>query len=76
MIGWERRIVIGMWSDPVEGRGESQDLKKGIRVGDVKARSITEGLAVPGSGKRVYTPGVLSKLYPRSEALEKYRKVA
>ena len=59
-IGWERRIVIGMWSEPVDGRGVSHDLKKGVRDGEAKARSSTEGLPVPVGGKRVYTPGVFS----------------
>ena len=52
-IGWERRIVMGMWSEPVEGRGVSHDLKKGARVGEAKARSMTEGLPRFDSGKRV-----------------------
>ena len=62
VIGWERRIVMRMWSEPVEGRGESHDLKKGAREEDAKARSKTKGLSIPDRGKRVYTPGVLSKL--------------
>ena len=62
VIGWERRIVMGMWSDPVDGRGDSHDLKKGAREEDAKARGKTEGLSNPDKGKRVYTPGVLSKL--------------
>ena len=52
-IGWERRIVMGMWSEPVEGSGVSHALKKGARAGDAKARSITEGLPTFESGKRV-----------------------
>ena len=61
-IGWERRIVIGMWSEPVEGRGESHNLKKGTREGEAKARSRTEGLPDPDRGNRVNTAGVLSML--------------
>ena len=61
-IGWEKRIFMGIWSEPVEGRGVSHDLKKGARAGDAKARSRTEGLPVSDRGKRVYTPGVLRRL--------------
>lgn len=70
-IGWEKRIVISLWSEPVEGSGESHDLKKGAREGDAKARSRTEGLSTPARENRVYTPGVLSMLKPRSAAREK-----
>ena len=52
-IGWERRIVIGIWSERVDGRGVSQRLKKGTRDADAKARSGTEGLPIPDGGKRV-----------------------
>ena len=63
--------MIGMWSEPVDGRGVSQDLKKGMRDGAAKARSRTEGLPIPVGGKRVYTPGVFSMVNPRSAAQEK-----
>ena len=57
-IWCDRRIIMGMWSERVEGSGVSHDLKKGPRAGDAKARSITEGLPTFDRGKRVYTPGV------------------
>jgi len=41
--GVARVIVIGMWSDPVEGREASQLFTRGRSGGFPKARSITEG---------------------------------
>jgi len=41
--GAARVIVIGMWSEPVEGRDASQHLTRGRRGGFAKARSMTEG---------------------------------
>jgi len=42
-VGVGRLIVIGTWSEPVEGRETSHDLNSGRRRGFAKARSITEG---------------------------------
>ena len=52
-IGCEKRIMIGIWAEPVEGRGVSHDLKKGASDVDAKARSRTEGLPIPVGGNRV-----------------------
>src|SRR5438309_1210903 len=65
---------MGMWSEPVDGRGVSQVMKNGARAGEAKARSITEGLASPPRGNLVYTPGILRSEKPRSVAREKYGK--
>ena len=56
-IGWERRIVTGMWSEPVDGRGVSHLLKKRARDVDAKARSRTEGLLIPVGGSRCIPQG-------------------
>ena len=42
-LGEARVIVIGMWSEPVEGREASQLLTTARRAGFAKARAITEG---------------------------------
>jgi len=42
-VGGARFIVIGTWSEPVQGRETSHDLNNGRRRGFAKARSITEG---------------------------------
>jgi len=52
--GVARVIVIGMWSEPVEGREASQLLTRGRRGGFAKARSMTEGRAFPTRGNLVY----------------------
>jgi len=43
IVGEDRLIVIGTWSELVEGRETSHDLNNGSRRGFAKARSITEG---------------------------------
>ena len=63
--------MIGMWSEPVDGRAVSQVITKGARDVNAKASSRTEGLPTPAEGNRGYTTGVLSMLYPRPEAREK-----
>jgi len=40
--GAARVIVIGMWSEPAEGRDASQLLTRGRRWGFAKARSMTK----------------------------------
>jgi len=57
-------IVIGMWSEPVEGREASQLLTRGRRWGFPKARSMTEGRALPTRGNLVYSPGGLRRAKP------------
>jgi len=37
-------IVIGTWSDPVEGRSVANSWKKGSRAGDGNARYRTDDL--------------------------------
>jgi len=66
-----RVIVIGTWSDPVEGREASQLLTRGRRRGFAKGRPITEGRAVPTSGNLVYSPGGLRRAKPDSAAFSK-----
>ena len=46
-------IVIGTWSEPVEGRGVSHPLTNGRCRGLGQARSITEGHAIPERGNMV-----------------------
>jgi len=60
-----------MWSEPVEGSGVSQVIKKEVREEEAKARPITEGLASPPRGNLVYTPGLLRREKPWSVAREK-----
>ena len=74
VIGCANLIEIGTWSDPVEGRSVAHSWKKGIRAGDANARSRTEDLEDPWSGKPVCTPGMFRRVYPYSAALEKYGK--
>jgi len=69
--GVARVIVIGMWSDPVEGREASQLFNRGRSVGFAKARSMTEGRALPTRGNLVYSPGGLRRAKPDSAAFSK-----
>jgi len=46
-------ITHGTWSEPVEGRGVSQEETRGERAVFVKARSKTEGLETVSNEKRV-----------------------
>ena len=64
-------IVIGIWSDPVEGSEASQLLTSGRRGGFAKARSMTEGRALPTMGNLVYSPGGLRRANPDSAAFSK-----
>ena len=70
-VGGARLIVIGTWSEPGEGRGPSQDFNNGRRRGFAKARSITEGRALPTKGNLVYSPGGLRRAKPASAAFSK-----
>jgi len=69
--GAARVIVIGMWSEPVEGREASQLLTSERRGGFAKARSITDGQALPTKGNHVYLPGGLRRAKPDSAAFSK-----
>jgi len=49
-----REILMGAWSDPVEGRDDaSQERKAGNICGLANARSMVLGLWLPEKGKRV-----------------------
>jgi len=52
--GAASKMVIGTWSERVEGRDVSQLLTKGRGRGLAKARSITEGRAFPEGGNLVF----------------------
>jgi len=65
-------IVIGMWSEPVEGREASQLFTTGRRRGFPKAKCITVGRALPTRGNLVNCPGGLSSAKPASAAFSKY----
>jgi len=65
-------MVMGMWSEPVEGREDSRPLTKGRSRGLAKARSITEGRAFPDRGNLVYTPGEFKRAKPPSAANSQY----
>jgi len=69
--GAARVIVIGMWSEPVEGMEASQLLTRARRVGFAKARSITKGRALPTKGNLVYSPGGLRRAKPDCAAFSK-----
>ena len=69
--GGARVIVIGIWSEPVEGREACQLFTTGRRRGLAKARSITEGRAFPTRGNLVYSPGGLRSAKPASAAFSK-----
>ena len=70
--GAARLIVIGTWSEPVEGREISQDLNIGRRRRVfAKARSMTELRALPTKGNLVYSAGGLRGAKPASAAFSK-----
>jgi len=65
-LGAVRVIVIGMWSEPVEGSEASQLFTNGRRGGFAKARSMTEGRAFPARGNLVYSQRGLRSMKPVS----------
>ena len=69
--GAARVIVIGMWSEPAEGRDASQLLTRGRRWGFAKARSMTKERALPTRGNLVNSPGGLRRAKPDSPAFAK-----
>jgi len=62
---------MGTWSEPVEGREASQLFTRGRRGGFAKARSMTEGRALPTKGNLVYSPGGFRRGKPDSAAFSK-----
>jgi len=69
--GASNRRRIGIWSEPVEGRGSDHSEKYGDRRGQAKARSRTPGRPTVDMENRVKTPGVLRRENPRSVTLSK-----
>ena len=63
VIGCAIQIVIGTWSDPVDGRLVAYSWKKGISAVGANKRSRTEGQEARFRGKRVCTPGVFRRVY-------------
>ena len=70
--GASKRCRIGIWSEPVEGRGSDHCEKSGERRGQAKARSRTLGRPTSDMGSRVKTAGVFRRENPTSVALAKY----
>jgi len=70
-VSGARSIVFGTWSEPVEGRETSHDLNNGRRRGFAKARSMTEGRALPTKGNLVYSQGGLRRAKSASAACSK-----
>ena len=54
--GAEKTTVMRMWSDPVLGRGDDNEAKKGTISSLAKERSSTAGLSLEIRGKPVKTP--------------------
>src|SRR5437899_7209974 len=69
--GAESSIVMGTWSDPVDGREVSQLWKKGAAAGLAKEMSRTPGRVEESKGNRVKIPGTLRREKPRSTAFSK-----
>ena len=66
-----RCIVIGTWSEPVEGREDSQLRTNSRRWGLSNTRSITKRWALPARGNLVYSPGGFRSAKPASAAFSK-----
>jgi len=62
--GASKRRRIGMWSEPVEGRGSDHSEKYGERRGQAKARSRTPGRPISDMENQVKTPEVLRRENP------------
>ena len=69
--GASKRRRIGIWSEPVEGRGSDHSVKYGARRGQAKAKSRTPGRPTSEMENRVHTPGVFRRENPMSVALSK-----
>jgi len=70
-LGEARIIAIGMWSEPVAGREDSQLLTMSSRRGFVNAKSMTEGWALPARVNLVDSLRVLRRANPASAAFAK-----
>src|SRR5207302_3449412 len=69
--GAESSMVIGTWSDPVDGREVSQLWKKGAAAELAKEMSRTLGWVEELNGNRVKILGTLRREKLRSAALSK-----
>src|SRR5437879_13653697 len=69
--GADSSMVMGTWSDPVDGREVSQLWKKGAAAGLAKEMSRTPGQVEELKGNRVKIPGILRREKPRYAALSK-----
>jgi len=69
--GASKRIKMGMWSEPREGRGSDHSAKWRARTGHAKARSKTPGLSTGKLKKRVQSRSMLRSKYRSSVALSK-----
>jgi len=70
--GGPRDIIIGAWSDPLDERVDASHQRKLEKwYGLAKPMSIALSLWVTVKGNRVYTPGVLRRVKPRSVARSK-----
>src|SRR5437899_1106408 len=70
--GAESSMVIGTWSDPVDGREVSQLWKKGAAARLAKEMSRTPGWMEESKENRVKILGTLRREKPRSVARSKY----
>src|SRR5437899_795371 len=69
--GAETSMVMGTWSDPVDGREVSQLWKKGAAAGLAKEMWRTPGRVEEPNGNRVKMPQTLRREKPRSAAMSK-----
>ena len=66
-----RSIVLGTWSEPLEGSELSQLRTRGRRWGWANAKCITQGRALPAKGNLVYSQVGLRSAKPPSAAFSK-----
>src|SRR5205807_8112158 len=69
--GAESSMIMGTWSDPVDGREVSQLWRKEAAAGLAKEMSRTPGRLEESNGNRVNIPRILRREKPRSAALSK-----
>src|SRR5947209_4029756 len=67
----ESSMVVGTWSDPVDGREVFLLWKKGAAAGLAKEMSRIPGWVEESKENRVKIPGTLRREKPRSAALSK-----
>jgi len=70
-LGEARIIAIGMWSELVEGREDSQLLTLSSRRGFMHGKCMTEGWVLPARGNLVYSRRGLRRANPASAACAK-----